>query len=491
MPDEHWRAEIHETALLLAAVTSGDRSRVLKTLTDYLLAEQEEQTEHAADPASEHQEHYEGDQDYDETFHEGGNADLENGDYQYDPYDEYGGEDYPAEEDEDMQKEPYMSGAYNEPGAGHDAYGAESHNYDHGYDPEFEGSYDHNYDPATAENEAYETETYPRILRKATVHHPRSNHPRPRFYTEPKYVEQKYDETQYDPSANGYRDEAYDDWDPEAVTYEGQGDEHSYGGEWPQEAGYETVPDDQIQVVDDFDFNEAEQTYPDEYYLEAQDDIHDYEEALHETDPTPAGEGEQQQQQQEEEKDDEEESPLYHEIRIFPDHDYDHVPDQKDEVGSQVQPSAYRAYNPQQSSQERNPSSTSTSDQPPPYSKPQYVPLHRAPSRFRPLANVNPQRMQSRRISRKPPQGAVRTPEGQGGSSDAANGTQLGSADNDFDDAAWEDDLCKEDEGVLSPTAPGQSDLQYNPLLHQDDGSQLTMPMPQERGGSSRGTWEK
>lgn len=117
MPGEKWRDELQEYALLVEAVSSGDRSKVVKLFGDYILrkkAQEAEEAEAAAEEEYNGDEYEQGDHDLDGDYEEEYNED------EYDPYyqdDENGEDDYTqsertkrvrfAEEEEEEEGEYY------------------------------------------------------------------------------------------------------------------------------------------------------------------------------------------------------------------------------------------------------------------------------------------------------------------------------------------------------------------------------------------------
>jgi hypothetical protein len=108
MPDEPWRDEIQEYAYLLQAVASGDRSKVVKLLGDYLLRTpdassevepplDEQQREEQQDP------YEEGQANYDENYYE-----REDGQY-YGQYGEYGENEGYGDYDNNGQQDVYAN----------------------------------------------------------------------------------------------------------------------------------------------------------------------------------------------------------------------------------------------------------------------------------------------------------------------------------------------------------------------------------------------
>ncbi|KAK5451983.1 hypothetical protein LTS15_007706 [Exophiala xenobiotica] len=108
MPDEPWRDEIQEYAHLLQAVASGDRSKVVKLLGDYLLrtpdASSEVEPPLDEQQQEEQQDSYEdGQANYDENYYE-----REDGQY-YGQYGEYGENRGYGDYDNDGQQDVYAN----------------------------------------------------------------------------------------------------------------------------------------------------------------------------------------------------------------------------------------------------------------------------------------------------------------------------------------------------------------------------------------------
>jgi len=187
MPDEKWRDELQEYALLVEAVSSGDRSKVVKLFGDYILrkkaqeAEEEyhgEAYEHddpnlAGDYEEEYNEdeydpYYEGDENGEDEYHQPTRtrraqfAEEEDEEEEGEYYDEdgnpiYGDHDYEYNDEEDMYEQdynqdeygntendgPYMSGALPSAHQGDDPYYVEEDYGDgYGYD-DGTGAYGH------------------------------------------------------------------------------------------------------------------------------------------------------------------------------------------------------------------------------------------------------------------------------------------------------------------------------------------------------------
>ena len=170
MPEEQWRDEFQEYGLLLQAVASGDRSKVLKHLGDYLLNQakgdpnpetsasgeaqgrRNRREEANKNPVAE--EEFDPD---DETYNEEDEEYPDEGQYEH-----YGEDEYPAGEEEEYsipkprKKVRFADeeGAYpleeNEPGKHNDGYD---------YDETDDAYYDGEYDPDTYDD-TYDGEPY-------------------------------------------------------------------------------------------------------------------------------------------------------------------------------------------------------------------------------------------------------------------------------------------------------------------------------------------
>ncbi|OCT45877.1 hypothetical protein CLCR_00049 [Cladophialophora carrionii] len=475
MPDEHWRAEIHETALLLEAVASGDRSRVVKQLTDYLLAKDERQA-HADETAEEQHEHYEDEeeQEYGEPYGEDGDQyGYENDDYQqHEAYDdEYGAEVYVAADD-DFQGEAYMSGAYNEADEGDDLY--DKQGYDEGY------GYDNNYNQTPyARHDSSAISAYKNGSMAGIGNE---------YDDGSYYQEEEYDPAYYEQADNAYEGQNDLEWNGEDGQYPDQGGAMSYGGgEWSQEAEYELRSDDQIQVVDEVDNYAAEQWQADNMYQYLHDSTYGTE------DPGYA---------------EEQEAPLYREIQVYPDPDdpspvYAHLPIERhqsqrqqpypDDTSSGYTPlpiERHRSqrYQPYPDDQWRP--HIVTTEPPPEYSEVQHEGPSRTPSGMEALQRAGLQEIESSNASGNDNGASMQLLPGyRNGSHNQSIARRL--TEDDDEDAAWEDEQCRDDDDVVSPATPGDGYLQFNPLSQLYSGPRLAMPVPLVRGSSSRRSWEQ
>ncbi|KIW74008.1 hypothetical protein PV04_02079 [Phialophora macrospora] len=446
MPDEHWRAEIHETALLLAAVASGDRSRVVKQLTDYLLAKDGGNQDPDEAPEEEHG-HYEEYEGYVETYAEDGDQYVyENDDYQHDGgyNNEYEAEDY-AGADDGYQGEAYMSGAYNEVDEGDDAYHREAYTED--YD------YDNNYNPTTyARQDPSGADAY------KTGSHAGSGD----GYDENSwYQDQQYDPTYYEQDVNAYDGQNDQEWNGEGGQYPGQNGAMSYGGgEWSQEADYGLRSDDQIQVVDEVDNARAEQLDADEMYPYPQEDTYGTE------DPGYT-----------EEQENPESTALYREIQVYPD------PNDPSPVYAPLPIERQRSQRQQPYPDDDRLPYIITPEPPPEYSELPHEVASRTPIGMTP---VQAPELESRGVGGNVNGAYMQAPRPYDNGAGAR-----GPAEDDDEDAAWEDERCREDEEVLSPASPGSGDLQFNPLSRIYAGPRLAMPMPPMAPSRFRSSWEQ
>ncbi|KIY00097.1 uncharacterized protein Z520_03782 [Fonsecaea multimorphosa CBS 102226] len=452
MPDEDWRDEIQEYALLLDAVASGDRSRVVKHLTEYILNKKEgnqvaqpndQGAQGAQEPYSEHDENsfnYYGEDAYNDPYtgtstepvdqegtYTGEEKDLEYGDEQYqygNEYDEYDPPEYDASgAGESYYEGPYMSGAYHEPDNGVDTYD--------------EGPYDDytELDPSAHGNESYAIGAAGiRDMTYTGEHYDDSNR---NNYEGPQYPEdQQYEGQYYDQQADGI----YDDWNQDGETYHYQQGTGVAGGEWHEESDYGPFSDDQIQeVVDEVPFDELHE----EYFEEGQ--TRPYADPMHSEE----------------------------EVRLSEEHfDEDQVHPHDDHVHSEEEArlnedDVLPGYDEEQTQlQQPYPEDTSHfynagKDAPPDYSEV----LHYA-------MNQNPQ---TQYVPYRPD---LTGTEEQAGADE--NGWQVENAANrhahsfdpgtsadpvEFEDDEWEDEACEgEDDTIRSPN---RSDLQFNPLRHQ------------------------
>ena len=519
MSDETWRSEIRETALLLEAVASGDRSRVVKQLTDYLLAKKEEE-QTASKATQEEGGYYEGDQAYGQ---EGDGYAYDHDGYGHEPYDEYGSEEY-AQGDEGYE-EPYMSGAYNEHDATNDAYDPQAYEADY--------SYDNNYDPASDGTQMYGTRQHPQNYQNPNMqangygyednsgYDPQQQYTQDYMQGENGYGDGSYPED-YKPNQNIYGHELYTHPDASSQAYQNQVEAPNYGAfyrEWPKESGYGSAFPDEMQVDDVVPHPETEQAIPEEEPMYEGNDAYEAENPSNNLTHTEEEPMYQENEAYEAEdpsrdptstktylRDDEselypsedpthaeaqlppDEGELYHEIQIFPDPGQDPYPDEAHEEPGQHDSEIQHVF-PRQDNVERDLTPSTVRENPPTYSEVQKAQnmqdsaVQRAPSaaiprRFRSLAR---------------PQTAY---QGQQGPFSSASG-EMGSASDEPEDTLWEDDAVSED-GVLSPTSPRTSDLQYNPYnpySQQDSGHRLVMPMPSRFASSRRvrmrASWEQ
>jgi hypothetical protein len=455
MPDEHWRAEIHETALLLAAVASGDRSRVVKQLTDYLLAKNDGNQDHDDGAPGEEKEHYEEDQEYGETYAEDGEQyGYENDEYQHDGgyhNEEYEAEDYPAADD-GYQGEAYMSGAYNEADEGDDTYDKEAYGEEYDYENNYNATTYARHDPSGVE--AYKDGTNAGIGDE---------------YDENSYYQdQQYDPAYYEHDANAYGGQNDPEWNGEGGQYPGQDGAISYGGgEWSQEADYGLRSDDRIQAIDEVDNYGAEQWDPDETYPYLHDDAYGTEDHGYT-----------------EEQEDAESSALYHEIQVYPD------PDDPSPVYAPLPIERNQSQRQQPYPDDDRLPYIITTEPPPEYSEVQHEVAPRTPIGMAPLQGPSVQEVESRGALGHVNGASMQLPReyetGAGGQSGARELTP-----DDDEDAAWEDERCREDEDLFSPTSPGAGDLQFNPLSQLYAGPRLAMPMPPMARSRFRSSWEQ
>ncbi|OQU96444.1 hypothetical protein CLAIMM_02525 [Cladophialophora immunda] len=425
MPDEDWRDEIQEYALLLDAVASGDRSRVVKHLTDYILGkkegnqasqlnDQEPQGEEGGYPEEEENgyEYYEEDA-YNDPYAgtstqsadqegmytgEGRDLDYEDGQYQYDnDYDENIPTEYGVSGAAETYYEgPYMSGAYNEPENGVDTYDGEPYDDYSGLDPSAYG------------NETYtmgEPESADMSYALGTYDGSNSN-----SYGTHSYPEgQQYGGEYYDQAVDG----TYNDWNQGGENYHYQHSADEVGGEWHQESDHGLVSDDQIQeVVDEAALNEPGEEYFEEDQMHPRDDrTRPEEQARPNDDDVP---------------------PSYHSEQTNL-----HQPYPED---------ALPFYPP-------------TKDTPPEYSAvPRYEVNHTqqtqyAHTRLNELTGVD-RDIRETEIPVK------------------SHGDRFGAGNNadlvDFEEDEWEDEACEEeDESIGPPPSPTHSDLHFNPFSHQ------------------------
>jgi hypothetical protein len=283
MTDESWRSEIRETALLLEAVSSGDRTLVVKSLTDYLLSKEKREAEQAEEAQHGDEYYEEGYEGYGDEFY-GGEYDGYYGDQYYgqqgmpedggwanqaggyevnfetDPYQQsegYGYENFPYYSGEardytsqghqfpaaqnNYNEQPFMSGAYAGPSSQQSMY---------------QGGFDNGYLNASDYNARrrsiganYETDAqgFPQT---APARRP-LNYGRSLSYQGSSPAEQQYDQNAYASSMNDY------DWS------QGAGDEfydeNSFAGrgEWSADGNYPHTFDESAQES----YNE---TYPPE-----------------------------------------------------------------------------------------------------------------------------------------------------------------------------------------------------------------------------------
>lgn len=274
MPNEQWRDELQEYALLVEAVSSGDRSKVVKLFGDYILrkkaaeavAEVEAEIEAEAEAAAEKE--Y-GGEDYDEdeldpdegyaedytaedyeTYHDGDPTDTqeqgqakrvrfavdeEEGEENEEYYDEegnplYGDQEYGGEEDEFFEEEynpeqydggadamPYMSGALPSAPNENSQYYQEAYDHELGYD-DGSGAYDQGYQPETNAT-SYGAD----------------------------YQEQYKDFYGSSAAANSYEEEGYHESTQNDGLYDYDVNQHD-GGEWTEAFNEnEQVTDDEVQ----------------------------------------------------------------------------------------------------------------------------------------------------------------------------------------------------------------------------------------------------
>ncbi|KIW96503.1 uncharacterized protein Z519_03572 [Cladophialophora bantiana CBS 173.52] len=480
MPDEEWRDEIQEYALLLDAVASGDRSRVVKHLTDYILGKKEgghgsqsnkeeseekreqyyEQNQNDYEYYEEHEEEYNEphaetnnrfvDEDGNYT-EEDKNFGYEEEQYQYDnSYDELAAAEYDlSAAKEGYYEGPYMSGAYNEPDNGADTY--EEDPYGDYTDP----------NPAPYGNEVYraeETEIADENYTVGTYAGSSSNNYESHSYPE----DQQYDGEYYDQEADG----TYNDWNPEADNYHYQQGAERRGGEWHEEPGYRLVSDDQIQeVVGEVNLYELGDVHPEEYQIPAYDD--------------PAHPEEHQQHPAEEQlyNDDDHVFPSHHQEYSQQSQTYPH-PYDIDEF-----PNHHQEYAQQNQTDPEDDlfSYDTTEEAPPKYSvvpryainpnpQTQYVPYRPyLTTSEKPAAVDDPNRITRVSIN------------------DHTDGfgsrTSVSLAD---DEDEWEDETCEEEgDGMQSPPSDKPSGLQLNPFSHQHE---WLLSMPTEESSQSKVT---
>lgn len=285
MPDEQWRDELQEYALLVEAVASGDRSKVVKLFGDYILRKKAEEEEAAAeqedngeqydengddlDPDGEYGEEYNaeeydtyydehetGEEEYNppaqkkrvrfaeeeeeeegEYFDEEGNLAYGSQDYEYNgEEDEFYGQDYNQDEyDEGVDGGPYMSGAL--PSENHDQNTYYQDDYGDGY-----GNYD---GPGSYGQEDQ-------------LHDSMYSH-------DPEHQVQYRDYYGSSAGANGYGELGYYDSTQDDPVYDYNTNQQN-GGEWNKALHEnERVTDDEVQ---DYGFNndagERGQPYPED-----------------------------------------------------------------------------------------------------------------------------------------------------------------------------------------------------------------------------------
>ncbi|KEF53801.1 uncharacterized protein A1O9_10202 [Exophiala aquamarina CBS 119918] len=302
MPDEKWRDELQEYALLVEAVSSGDRSKVVKLFGDYILrkkAQEAEEAEAAAEEEYNGDEYEQGDLDLDGNYGEEYNED------EYDPYyqedDENGEGDYNhpaqtkrvrfAEEEEEEEEEGGGAEYYDEDG--NLTYGDQ----DYEYTGEEDGLYGQDYN----QDEYDDGEDGGAYMSGAL---PSTNEETSNYYDEEEYG----DDYGYDDGTGAYEQEdllqndAYETPDQvpyndyfgshvEANTYGGNGyydltpenGIHDYnmnqqnGGEWKKAfRENEQVTDDQVQEHGiNNDTDDLGQPYPEDMMMPDEVELND------------------------------------------------------------------------------------------------------------------------------------------------------------------------------------------------------------------------
>ncbi|KIW79114.1 hypothetical protein Z517_08954 [Fonsecaea pedrosoi CBS 271.37] len=510
MPDEDWRDEIQEYARLLDAVASGDRSRVVKHLTDYILGGKKEGNassqagdddhdrdhDHGEDhktPGEQEQypeqeedngyEYYEEDA-YNESYAAGTEHAEENKEHEYeeDQY-EYGNgydDEYPAEYDpstaaEDYYEEPYMSGAYNEPDNGDETYEGEEYTEYNGDDPSSYGNETY----TTGEAENTDASSYPR----AAYNGPNSNN----------YGNHQYPESQE--YGDEYYDQEYNDWDPGAENYHYHQGTDGAGGEWHEEPDYGLVSDDQNQeVVDEVALYDLDDEYLDEDPDHAHDDYadldehdyldeHEHEDLDHYADMDEHGYWEehdgadldhyadleeehghlQEHEEHQEHQDPEKSKPL--EDLAYPDDD-DQLPNYEEQTQLRHHPEDNLFFLP-----------PPPNDALPGYSeipryaanqspKTQYVPYRPPPS----ILDEEPTEKDRERGEDGIP--SMRR-AGTTTFSPRTSTDRVGSGKEDEEEEEWEDETCEDEDESLPPPpplSPRHPDIQFNPLSQQYKG---------------------